>query len=88
VIHPQCRREWEEFANAILIRSEMDESAFQLIERGERSFEDVRGAIDYAMSQQNVAVQQVLKDLLKCECDIINGSSQHQRRMGGARSAP
>jgi hypothetical protein len=86
VIHPQCRREWEEFVNAILIRSEMDESAFQLIESGERSFEEVRGAIDYAMNEQNVAVQQALRDLLECECGIINGSPGHKR--GVARGAP
>jgi hypothetical protein len=54
-----------------LVRAEMDESVFQLIEETKQDFRYVRKAIDPAMSTQNVAVQAILRELLDCECPIL-----------------
>lgn len=70
-IHPACRRIFDDFARAILVRAEMDESVFELIEETKQDFRYVRKAIDPAMSTQNVAVQAILRELLDCECPIL-----------------
>jgi hypothetical protein len=69
-VHPACRKQFEDFVNAILIRAEMDASVFQLIEETKQDFKYVRKAIDPAMSTQNVNVQALLRELLECECAI------------------
>jgi hypothetical protein len=69
-VHPACRKQFEDFQRAILIRAEMDESVFQLIEETKQDFKYVRKAIDPAMSAQNVNVQALLRELLDCECPI------------------
>lgn len=69
-IHPACRRQFGDFTNAILVRAEMDESAFKVIEATGRDWNYVRKAIDPAMSKQNVVVQGILRELLNCECEI------------------
>jgi len=69
-VHPACRKQFEDFARAILIRAEMDASVFQLIEETKQDFRYVRKAIDPAMSTQNVNVQALLRELLDCECAI------------------
>lgn len=48
----------------------MDASVFQLIEETKQDFKLVRSAIDPAMSAQNVAVQALLREYLKCACPI------------------
>jgi hypothetical protein len=69
-VHVACRKQFEDFARAILIRAEMDASVFQLIEETKQDFKYVRKAIDPAMSMQNVNVQALLRELLECECPI------------------
>jgi hypothetical protein len=69
-VHAACRKQFEDFQRAILIRAEMDASVFQLIEETKQDFKYVRKAIDPAMSMQNVNVQALLRELLECECPI------------------
>ena len=69
-IHYACRKMFEGVINAILVRAEMDESVFQLIERTGREWGYIRRAIDPAMSTQNVEVQKIMRELLECECPI------------------
>lgn len=67
-IHVGCARHFRDLVDTILIRADMDESAFQVIERTGRDWDFVRSSIDYAMVEQNLAVQDVMRELQKCEC--------------------
>lgn len=69
-IHYGCRKLFEDVARGILVRAEMDQSVFQVIEETGRTWDMVRKAIDPAMSDQNMAVQGLMKELLECECPI------------------
>jgi len=68
MIHPACRKQFDEFVKAIMLRGEMDEAVFQLIERTGRDFRLVSSAVSYALSEQNVKIQALLRKLLDCEC--------------------
>ena len=70
-IHYACRKIFADLVDAILVRAEMDESVFQVIERTGREWDYVRRGIEPAMSSQNVAVQGIMRELLECECPIV-----------------
>ena len=81
MIHPACRKHFDEFVKAIMLRGEMDASALSVIERTGKDFDLVRMAINYAMNEQNLRVQASLKKLLECECPIY---VEEWRERGGA----
>ena len=69
-IHYVCRKQFVDLVNAILVRAEMDESVFDVIERTGMEWKYVRKSIDVAVSKQNVAVQELLRELMACECEL------------------
>jgi hypothetical protein len=71
MIHPVCRKQFEDFVTAVLKRAEMDESTFEVMERTGRSWEYIRKSIDYAMSEANESILELYKEFKKCECPLI-----------------
>lgn len=69
-LHYACKGIFGEAVKAILVRAEMDAAVFKTIDRTGHDWSFVRRAINPAMSDQNVAVQGVMRDLLECECPI------------------
>lgn len=80
-VHYACLDIFRNLINAILVRAEMDESVFQLIQETGRDWKLVRKAIDPAMSKKNVEVQEIFRELLQCECPIYR-----EERAKGLRS--
>jgi len=58
----------------------MDESVEDVIETTGREWDEVRKAIDPAMSTQNVAVQGIMRELLECMCPILIEEKKLARR--------
>ena len=85
MIHPACRKHFDEFVKAIMLRGEMDEAVFQLIERTGRDFRYVSNAVSYAMSAQNAKIQALLKELLNCECPIYFEEWEKEKGRGEGR---
>jgi len=59
----------------------MDESVEDVIETTGYEWDEVRKAIDPAMSTQNVAVQALFRELMECECELYR-----EERARGLRS--
>ena len=70
VVHLPCSKHYRNLIEAILTRAEMDHSVFDVMYRTGRDWNHVRRAIDPAMSDQNVEAQEIMRDLLSCECPI------------------
>jgi len=79
-IHYPCREIFERLVKAILVRAEMDESVFEVMDRTGREWEYVRRAIDPAMSTQNVEVQKIMRELLECECELYREEAKKGER--------
>lgn len=69
-IHYQCAKIFQDLVNAILVRGQMDESAFEVMRRTGRNWEHIRKSMDYAMSTQNKVVQGLMRKLIECETPI------------------
>ena len=80
MIHPACAKIFRDLVGAILTRGEMDEASFHVMETTGVEWKYVRRSIDYAMSEQNKVVQDLMQELLDCEIPIYK---EELKRRGG-----
>lgn len=79
-IHAPCAPTFKDLLDAILTRAKMDISTFSVIEETGEDFQHVRKAVDPAMNEQNLTVQNLLAELLECECPIVKEEAKYGKR--------
>jgi hypothetical protein len=79
-VHEACRPVFEKLVKEFIKRAEMDESVFRLIPKTYPArFENMRKAIDVAMNEQYWKIQDMLYDVLQCECVLYHEEAKMKR---------